>query len=67
MLKAGKIFKFDVNIKGEPPPTVTWSLANKEVVTLENVEVINVEYNTKLNVIDAKRKNSGVYKILAVN
>ena len=67
MLKAGKVFKFDVNIKGEPPPTVTWSLAGKEVVTAENVEVINVDYNTKLNVIDAKRKNSGMYKILAVN
>ena len=67
MLKAGKIFKFDVNIKGEPPPTVTWLLVNKEVITEDNVEVINVEYNTKLNVIDAKRKNSGVYKIVAVN
>ena len=67
MLKAGKIFKFDVNIKGEPPPSVTWFLVNKEVITEENVEVINVEYNTKLNVIDAKRKNSGVYKIVAVN
>lgn len=67
MLKAGKIFKFDVNIKGEPPPTVTWYLADKEVISQENVEIINVEYNTKINVIDAKRKNSGMYKIVAVN
>ncbi len=66
-LRAGKIFKFDVNIKGEPPPTVQWFLKEKEVVTAENVEVVNVEYNTKLNVIDAKRKDSGQYKIVAVN
>ncbi len=67
MLKAGKVFKFDVNIKGEPPPTVTWFLVDKEVISQENVEIVNVDYNTKLNVIDAKRKNSGMYKIVAVN
>jgi hypothetical protein len=67
MLKAGKVFKFDVNIKGEPPPTVTWHLADKEVISQENVEIINIDYNTKLNVVDAKRKNSGMYKIVAVN
>lgn len=67
ILKAGKVFKFDVNIKGEPAPTVTWLLVDKEVLSQENVEIINVEYNTKINVIDARRKNSGIYKILAVN
>lgn len=67
MIKAGKVFKYDVNIKGEPPPTVTWYLGEKEVLSQENVEIINVDYNTKLNVVDAKRKNSGMYKILAVN
>ena len=66
-LRAGKVFKFDVNIKGEPPPTVTWLLTNKEVLSAENVEIINVDYNTKINVTDAKRKNSGMYKIVAVN
>ena len=66
-VKAGKVFKFDINIKGEPPATVNWFLLEKEVVTQENIEIINVEYNTKLNVIDARRKNSGIYKIVAVN
>jgi len=64
-LKVGKMFKFDVNIKGEPAPTVTWLMAEKEVITENNIEVINVEYNTKLNVIDATRKNSGIYKIVS--
>lgn len=64
-IKAGKIFKFDVNIKGEPAPAVTWFLAEKEVASKDNVEIINVDYNTKLNVTDATRKNSGVYKIVS--
>lgn len=66
-LKVGKGFKFDVNIKGEPAPTVTWLLADKQVESQDNVEIINVDYNTKLSVNDARRKNSGIYKIIAVN
>lgn len=66
-VKAGKVVKFDVNIKGEPAPIVTWFLAEQEVVSQNNVEIVNVEYNTKFTVVDANRKNSGVYKITAVN
>ena len=66
-LKAGKVFIFDVNVKGEPAAKVTWFMADKEVTTQNNIEVINVDYNTKLNVIDATRKNSGIYKIVNNN
>lgn len=31
VVRAGKIVKYDVNIRGEPPPTVTWFLVDKEV------------------------------------
>ena len=30
-VKAGKPVHFDVNIKGEPPPTVTWILKDEPV------------------------------------
>lgn len=29
--RGGKTIKYDVNIKGEPAPTVKWMLVNKEV------------------------------------
>lgn len=32
-----------------------------------NVEIVNVDYNTKFNIVDAKRKQSGIYKIIATN
>lgn len=67
MVKKGKQIRLDVNIRGEPPPKVTWKLVEKIVETKDNVEVINVDYNTKLNINDAQRKDSGLYKIIAEN
>ncbi|KAI5726324.1 hypothetical protein M8J76_000791 [Diaphorina citri] len=74
VLKAGKSVKFDVNIKGEPPPEVTWYLVDKETDQVSekvrsegNVEIVNVPYNTKLSIVDILRKNSGVYRIKAEN
>lgn len=67
MVRAGKPIKYDVNVKGEPAPTITWIQGKDEVKSEGNVEIINVEYNTKLNINSSLRKNTGVWKILAVN
>ncbi|RZF42380.1 hypothetical protein LSTR_LSTR004188 [Laodelphax striatellus] len=67
VIRAGKMVKYDVNIRGEPPPTVTWFLADKEVRSEENIEIINIPYNTKITISDALRKNSGLYRIVAEN
>lgn len=66
-VRAGKPIKLDVDVRGEPPPTIKWSLKDKDVKTEANVEVINVDYNTKLNINEALRKNTGLYKVKAVN
>lgn len=66
-IRAGKQVKFDVDVRGEPAPKVTWSLKDNEVTNDSNYEIINVDYNTKFTLSDALRKHTGVYKILAVN
>lgn len=33
----------------------------------KNVEIINVDYNTKFDIKEAKRLNTGIYKIVATN
>lgn len=33
----------------------------------KNVEIINVDYNTKFDIKEGKRLNSGIYKIVATN
>ncbi|GLH11531.1 Titin, partial [Gryllus bimaculatus] len=67
VIRAGKSVKYDVNVRGEPPPEITWQLQDKEVKSEGNYEIINVDYNTKFSLNDAIRKNSGLYKIIAVN
>jgi Immunoglobulin I-set domain len=67
VIKAGKMVKYDVNIRGEPPPTVKWMVKDTEVKSEGNIEIINVDYNTKITISDALRKNTGLYKIIAEN
>ena len=67
VVRAGKPINYDVNVRGEPPPTITWYQADKLLKSENNVEIVNVDYNTKLNIKDSVRKNTGLYKIVAEN
>lgn len=67
IVRAGKPIKYDVDVKGEPAPTCTWFHIDTELKSEGNIELINIEYNTKLNITNSVRKNTGLYKIKAVN
>lgn len=66
-VRAGQHVKFDVDIKGEPPPTVVWSFAQKPLETNANCKIENEDYNTKLILSDTSRKFTGTYTIRAEN
>lgn len=66
-VRAGQIVKLDVDIKGEPPPTVTWSFQNKQLETSASVSIHNEDYNTKFALSNTVRKMTGKYTIKAVN
>jgi predicted phage tail protein len=66
-IKKGKQLKLDVNVRGEPPPTITWKLLDNIVRNDEHYEIVNVDYNTKFTINDCQRKHTGKYKIIAVN
>lgn len=66
-VRAGKTIKYDVDVRGEPPPEITWYHVNQAMKTGENIEIVNVDYNTKISITDCLRKNTGVWKIKAVN
>ncbi|UYV79450.1 unc-22 [Cordylochernes scorpioides] len=67
MVKKGKPIKLDVNIRGEPPPKVTWKLKDKVVENKDGIEIVNVDYNTKFNITDSQRRHTGMYTIIAEN
>lgn len=66
-LSAGAALKYDVNIIGEPPPTVEWRLNNVPFKSGGPINVENVDYNTKLIIRPTKRGDSGEYTVIAKN
>lgn len=66
-LSAGSPLKYDVNIIGEPPPTVEWRFCNIPIQSNNKINIENVDYNSKLAIRPTKRADSGEYTIIAKN
>jgi hypothetical protein len=57
-----------VDVAGEPPPTIVW--AWRDSIPLSNTERITIEnrdYHTDFSIIDASRKDAGIYTLQAEN
>ncbi len=67
-IKVGRAHKWSVDVAGEPPPTISWvwrdsvPLSNTERITIENRD-----YHTDFSIIDASRKDAGIYTLQAEN
>lgn len=66
-VKEGEPIFFDVKITGEPAPDVTWTLNDKTLPQTAALRVENVPYNSKFYNDNPERRDTGVYKITAVN
>lgn len=66
-VKAGQIIDFDVKVEGEPPPKIEWRLNGEPLGSSDHTKIENKDYNTKLKTTNAKRLDSGKYKIIATN
>lgn len=66
-IKAGQAFNFDVNVTGEPAPTVAWAHNSKKILTSDAIKIEDVPYNTILSTKHARRSDSGKYTISATN
>lgn len=60
------MFKFDIEVTGEPAPTVTWQY-NNEKVTNERVVIEDEPNLTSFHLKKPERSDTGIYKITAVN
>lgn len=67
-IKVGRAHKWSVDVAGEPPPTISWvwrdsvALSNTERITIENRD-----YHTDFSIIEASRKDAGIYTLQAEN
>lgn len=66
-IKEGEPIFLDIKVSGEPPPEVTWVINDKTILQSSHRHVDNVPYNTKFYNDTPERKDSGTYKITAVN
>ena len=66
-IKANQPFKFDVNVTGEPAPTILWFQNKARMETKDNITVDFEPNRTKISVLLANRKNTGTYVIKAEN
>lgn len=67
MIKVGRSVKFDVDVRGEPPPEITWSFADHKVTQDDHIKIESRDYHTDFSINKAKRKHSGKYTISASN
>lgn len=67
-IKAGRTYKWTVDVTGEPPPTCVWSWRDDIPLTsTERIKIENVEYQTVLTLVGAVRKDTGKYTLTATN
>lgn len=66
-IREGERFHFDVKVIGEPAPEVTWVINDKNIHITTYRRVVNEPNNTKFFNDKAERKDTGIYKITAVN
>lgn len=67
-IKAGRTHKWTVDVTGEPPPNLTWSVKdNVALVNTERIKIENVDYQTNFTIINATRRDTGKYTLVAEN
>ena len=66
-VREGERFHFDIKVSGEPAPDVTWVIDEKSIQQTTYRRIVNEPYNTKFYNDRADRKDTGIYKITAIN
>ncbi|GBN65977.1 Twitchin, partial [Araneus ventricosus] len=68
VLKVGRSHKFEVDIRGEPPPKVTWTFGEDAKLSNNDfIKIDNRDYHSDLYLNKLTRKHSGKYIITATN
>lgn len=68
IIKAGRTHKWAVDITGEPPPEVKWIWRdNIPLTNSERIKIENIDYHTDFTIVNAARRDTGKYTLIAEN
>jgi len=68
IIKAGRTHKWQVDVTGEPPPTLSWVWRdNIPLTNSERIKIDNVDYHTDFTILNATRRDTGKYTLIAEN
>lgn len=67
IVHSGQVVKIEAGVKGEPPPTITWKLKDKELSSGDRLKIENEDYKTTFTLQKIKRTDAGTYTVIAKN
>lgn len=66
-VKVGQVLKLEADVKGEPEPTITWTLKDQTLKSNDRLKIENVDYHTSFTLQKLKREDGGKYVVTAKN
>uniref|UniRef100_A0A1I7S352 non-specific serine/threonine protein kinase n=1 Tax=Bursaphelenchus xylophilus TaxID=6326 RepID=A0A1I7S352_BURXY len=66
-VRAGQPIHLDITFEGEPPPTVTWKVNEKELTTSSRIEVLAKDQFSEVTIPSSVRSDTGSYSIVVQN
>lgn len=67
VVRTGQMLRMEADVKGEPAPTVTWTLKDQVLKTHDRLKIENEDYKTCFIMQKMKRSDTGTYIVTAKN
>lgn len=62
-VKIGQTLHVEIKFIGAPPPTVSWMVDGKPLISDDRVTISNFDDYTIINTVDTKRSDGGAYTL----
>lgn len=66
-MRIGQMLRLEADIKGEPPPVVTWKLKDAVLKSMDRLKIENEDYHTMFILNKLQRSDTGTYTVIAKN
>jgi len=67
VMRIGQMLRLEADIKGEPPPVVTWKRKDVILKSMDRLKIENEDYHTMFVFNKLQRSDGGTYTVIAKN